>query len=154
MTMVSKTYTVKRDNRTNQVSLDSLEYMDVAHMFAAAYGMPKNPNRTRLPDNWITDEDMSVKWNRDQVTLDHKKWDEEAKRLREKRNKKIQEAKEATLDYIQFNVGHNICRETAEDIYNKAYEDGHAYGYSEVMIHVAELCPFVADILEREVVAK
>lgn len=39
------------------------------------------PDFTRLSNNFITDEDKSVKWNREQVEKNHTDYDKEVSRL-------------------------------------------------------------------------
>lgn len=36
-------------------------------------------------------------------------------------------------------------KDSSRKIYQKAYEDGHAYGYAEVYNHMVDLCDFIND---------
>ena len=45
------------------------------------------PDFTRLSNNFITDEDKSVKWNREQVEKNHTDYDKEVSRLNTEKNK-------------------------------------------------------------------
>ena len=45
------------------------------------------PDFTRLSNNFITDEDKSVKWNREQIEKNHTDYDKEVSRLNTEKNK-------------------------------------------------------------------
>lgn len=45
------------------------------------------PDFTRLSNNFITDEDKSVKWNREQVEKNHTDYDKEVSRLNTEKTK-------------------------------------------------------------------
>lgn len=46
------------------------------------------PNCERLPEDYITDENESVIWNREQVELNHEQYDEEKVTLETNKEKK------------------------------------------------------------------
>lgn len=49
--------------------------------------MSCKPTFTRFPNNFITDENKSVKWNREQVVKNHNTYDKEVARLNTEKNK-------------------------------------------------------------------
>lgn len=49
--------------------------------------MSCKPAFARFPNNFITDEDKSVKWNREQVAKNHDTYDKEVARLNTEKNK-------------------------------------------------------------------
>ena len=49
--------------------------------------MSCNPTFARFPNNFITDENKSVKWNREQVVKNHNTYDKEVARLNTEKNK-------------------------------------------------------------------
>ena len=55
---------------------------EIKQKMAFFQAMSCEPEMRRLPDGFITDEEESVKWNREQVEKNHQEYDEEAKRLK------------------------------------------------------------------------
>lgn len=49
--------------------------------------MSCKPNFTKLSKGWITDENQSVKWNREQVELNNQNYQKAVKELNIKKNK-------------------------------------------------------------------
>lgn len=49
--------------------------------------MSCKPTFARFPNNFITDENKSVKWNREQVVKNHNTYDKEVARLNTEKNK-------------------------------------------------------------------
>ena len=98
------------------------------------------PDFTRLSNNFITDEDKSVKWNREQVEENHKQYDDAVKELNTKKNKCCNEAEENIYKVIQDTVGHHISKEAAKSVW---YEADHDMG------RLQNLCDFLYDFLEE-----
>lgn len=55
--------------------------------YEKACRMSCKPDFQRLPKDYITDEDKSVKWNREQVEENHDTYDKEVARLNTEKNK-------------------------------------------------------------------
>lgn len=85
----------------------------------------------KVPGNHIFDEDQSVKWNREQVELNNKKYQSEVARLNTEKNKARDSVYNLIIEKIQYEVGHRLSRKKAEAIWNRAYEDGHSFGFYE-----------------------
>lgn len=83
----------------------------------------------KVPGNHIFDEDQSVKWNREQVELNNKKYQSEVARLNTEKNKARDSVYNLIIEKIQYEVGHRLSRKKAEAIWNRAYEDGHSFGF-------------------------
>ena len=86
----------------------------------------------KVPGNHIFDEDQSVKWNREQVELNNKKYQSEVARLNTEKNKARDSVYNLIIEKIQYEVGHRLSRKKAEAIWNRAYEDGHSFGFYEI----------------------
>lgn len=108
--------------------------------YEKACRMSCKPDFQRLPKDYITDEDKSVKWNREQVEENHKQYDEAVKELNTKKNKCCNEAEENIYKVIQKTVGHHISKEAAKSVW---YEADHDMG------RLQNLCDFLYDFLEE-----
>ena len=60
----------------------------------------------KVPGNHIFDEDQSVKWNREQVELNNKKYQSEVARLNTEKNKARDSVYNLIIEKIQYEVGH------------------------------------------------
>lgn len=102
----------------------------------------------KVPENYVFDEDQSVKWNKEQVAINNRKYKEEAARLNTLKNKARDSVYEDIYKYIQEEVGHDLSRDKASAIWGYAYEKGHAYGISEIKIYLDEIIEVVKKVLE------
>lgn len=75
----------------------------------------------RLASDAIIDEDMPVKWNREQVAKSREAYDEEVKRLNRQRNDNRERIKNEVADILQEE--NNFTREQAIMIWDKAREN-------------------------------
>ena len=93
-----------------------------------AYRTSYTPDPNKFPrpkDGAVLNEEMSVRWNREEVKRLQEKYDSERKRLKEERNKKIRNAEQDIYCYISQETGLN--KEKAEKLWNFAYNNHHAY---------------------------
>lgn len=102
----------------------------------------------KVPENYVFDEDQSVKWNKEQVEINNRKYKEEVARLNTLKNKARDSVYEDIYKYIQGEVGHNLPRDKASAIWGYAYEQGHAYGISEIKIYLDEIIEVVKKVFE------
>lgn len=107
-------------------------------------------NLRKVPQNFIFDEEQSVKWNKEQVVVNNESYQAEVARLNTLKNKRRDEIYEDIYYTIQCEVGHNLSREKATLLWNYAWERGHAYGIREVCCYLEELID-LADKLLSEV---
>lgn len=112
--------------------------------------MSCKPNFTKLPKGWITDENQSVKWNREQVELNNQNYQKAVKELNAKKNKARDAVYEDIYKKIQDEVGHDISRQSAIKIWNYAYEKGHAYGWIDIKNCLDDIVDLVSDILDEQ----
>lgn len=72
--------------------------------------MSCEPNFTKLPNVWITDENQSVKWNREQVELNNQNYRKAVSELNTKKNKMRDTVLNDIYERIQYQVGHNLSK--------------------------------------------
>lgn len=106
-------------------------------------------NIRKVPQNFIFDEDQSVKWNKEQVIANNNAYSEEVARLNTLKNKRRDSIYEDIYFTIQCEVGHNLSREKAILIWNYAWERGPAYGIREVCCYLEELIDLVDKLLDE-----
>lgn len=104
----------------------------------------------KVPGNHIFDEDQSVKWNREQVELNNKKYQSEVARLNTEKNKARDSVYNLIIEKIQYEVGHRLSRKKAEAIWNRAYEDGHSFGFYEIRCRLSDLIDLAITLLGGE----
>lgn len=112
--------------------------------------MSCRPNFSKLPKGWITDENQTVKWNREQVELNNQNYEKVFKELNAKKNKARDNVYEDIYKKIQDEVGHDISRESAIKIWNYAYAEGHSCGWDNVKVHLDEIIDLVSEVLYEQ----
>lgn len=110
--------------------------------------LPKYPDRETiriLPDDYVFDENQSVKWNKDKV----KEHNETIRKVEEDYNYKLGKVNETFQHWVQQAIQNEIhvSEAVALIIFNRAWEDGHANGYHEVVHYAEEYCEFIKKIL-------
>lgn len=127
-----------------------MEWSEIQSEFDRVNGMPCKPTGLqKYKAGHIFDENMSVKWNRDKLEEENKKYGDEIVRLNIERNKGFSAAYELAYQKIQDDVGHDLSRTAAEKIFNYAYDDKHAYGFHEVRWELERLIELVSKILDE-----
>lgn len=107
------------------------------------------PEFSKVKENHIFDEDKSVRWNREQVVINNKLYDDEVKRLNTEKNKVRDKLTNEIYDAIVEYVGKkHINREKATKIWGYAYDKGHSYGYNEVLTYLYEIADLICDMFE------
>ena len=100
------------------------------------------PDMIRLANDYITDENKSVKWNRKQVEKNHKEYDKQVALLEKKKNKEKLKTMHNIYNYISTKAGVHLSNQTAEKIWQQHRESGH--------LMLSPLCEFVGDIILSE----
>lgn len=118
--------------------------------FRSMNAMSCKPNFTRLPKDWITDENQSVKWNREQVELNNQNYQKAVAELNTKKNKARDEIMEDIYIKIEDEVGHGISRNSAIKIWNYAYAEGHSSGWMNIKVYLEEIIDLISDILGEQ----
>lgn len=128
-----------------------MDWNEIQNEFDRAYGMSCKPSGLqKYKAGHIFDENMSVKWNRDKLEEENKKFQDEVGRLNTAKNKALLAVHELVYQKIQDDVGHNLSRTVAEKIFNYAYDDKHAYGFHEVRWELERLVELVSEILAEQ----
>lgn len=104
----------------------------------------------KYKEGHIFDENMSVKWNRDKLEEENKKYQDEVARLNTAKNKGYLAANELVYQKIQEEVGHGLSATAAKKIFSYAYENHHAFGFCEVCWELERLVELVAEILDEQ----
>ena len=91
--------------------------------------IPKAGRKYR--DDYVFDEDKSVKWNREQVRKHNGEFDTERTHLRAARDEKIKSAKKMAVQYICEELVECPNDEYAQIVFEKAYERGLDRGGAE-----------------------
>lgn len=84
----------------------------------------------RLPSNYIKDEEKSVKWNREFVEANNKKYLETVSNLQRERSLAMNEVQKKIEKYIMDTA--DVSKKAAKYIFDFAYSDGHSGGIYEV----------------------
>ena len=111
--------------------------------------VPTNIHKVRA--DHVFDKDKSVRWDREQVEDNNRRYLEEVKRLNTEKNRRRDELHERIYKAIQDEVGYGLSRRKAMLLWNRAYEDGHSYGIREVVSNLDELMELAIQLLKPEV---
>lgn len=98
----------------------------------------------------IFDENMSVKWNRDKLEEENKKYRDEVARLNAEKSKELWTVHDLVYRKIQEEVGHGLSEHAAVAIFNYAYDSKHAYGFYAVRKELERLIELVSEILDEQ----
>lgn len=126
------------------------DWEEIEKAFDEMNRMSCKPNFEKLPNGWITDENQSVKWNREQVDLNNRNYKKAVAELNTKKNKARDDVLDDIYERIQYQVGYNLSLNSAIKIWNYAYENGHGYGMSEIKCYLDEIVDLVSDILDEQ----
>lgn len=125
-----------------------MSWEDIQNEFDIMNRMSCHPvGLQKVPGNHIFDEDQSVKWNREQVELNNKKYQSEVARLNTEKNKARDNVLELIYDKIQYEVGHRISRKKAQAIWSYAYEKGHAFGFTSIQSELSDIIDLAITLL-------
>lgn len=108
---------------------------ELRDMYKEAFAMSTISKIKHLPDGYITDENKSVKWNREQVELSKTVYKEDVERLKNLKLMAIQKAKQAYVDniieFMQIGNCKPLSREGAEKLLEKVieYSDNDPYQF-------------------------
>lgn len=98
----------------------------------------------------IFDENMPVKWNREKLEEENKKYNDEVARLNTEKNKGFCRVNDLVYQKIREEVGHGLSEHAAAVIFNYVYESKHAYGFYAVRQELESLIELVSEILKEQ----
>lgn len=126
----------------------NMTWEDIQNEFDIMNRMSCRPvGLSKVPGNHIFDEDRSVKWNREQVELNNKKYQSEVVRLNIEKNKVRDSIYNLIIEKIQYEVGHKLSRKKAEAIWNFAYDEWHSFGFYEIRCRLSDLIDLAVILL-------
>ena len=105
------------------------------------------PKFKKLKSDYITDENKSVKWNREQVELNNAKYNQIVKELNTKKNKERDRIYKDIILKIRQEVGFNLDEKSASMIWEYAYSHGHFDGFSSILSWLNEIIDLVHNLL-------
>jgi hypothetical protein len=114
-----------------------------------AYGLSTKPDPNKFPkyrEGTVLDENMSVKWNKEQVAEANRKREEEVSRLQRVRSNAINETEKEIIKAIAEDVG--VDEYKAKYIFKKAWSDGHSAGIYEVFTYIYDYIDFALEMLK------
>lgn len=118
-----------------------IEYQKVCEMSF------KPTNIVKVSPGHIFDENKSVKWNKEQVEINNKKYYNEVERLCLEYTKSNDSVLEDIYTAIQEEMSCGISRKQAVHIWVYAYNMGHSGGVNEIFIQLENLMDFIETIL-------
>lgn len=109
--------------------------------------MPTRPSSDfrKVKDGDIIDEDMSVKWNREEVKKLQEEYRAETLRLRREQNAAFTSVLDDIYGLISEDTG--LSKEKAKIVWDFVYEKYHAYG--EMFQQIDEYIVLINNILEK-----
>ena len=116
--------------------------------FEQLNAMSCRPDFRKLPKGYITDEDKSVKWNREQIEKNNAAYDAKVIELNQKKNAAREDLYERIYKEIQDEL--KCTRKTASLIWHHAYEEGHSNGAYGVYTKLEEMMDIIGDIMDAE----
>lgn len=87
-------------------------------------------------DNWVFDENKTVKWNREKLETENAKIKAYNENLRNNRTTGVEGFRKDLQEVISNELGFN--QEQARVIYRHAWEEGHSSGFSEVISYALD----------------
>ena len=136
-------------------SPEKMKYEDIIEKINNGdYDIKNTLNKKQYPENYVFDENKSVKWNKEEVVRQN----EEIKKAIKSKFDGQNQFKRDVIQYIlehQLLSGSKLNENQAEKIYRKGWEDGHlkriatsiSSGYHSVMIEIEDLINFIGDII-------
>ena len=124
--------------------------------------MPSIPDKEKFAkykEDYVFDEDKSVKWNREEVERKNKEYKEERKRLIKEHKEEFDLAKDTVISLIADElktilpgakeelIHPDNLKKKADLIFAKAFYKYRSYGIHEVLVEIEELVDFISDFM-------
>ena len=131
----------------NNIGNNIKTWEQIKDEFEAMNQMSCVPRFKKLKSDYITDENKSVKWNREQIELNHAKYNQVVKELNTKKNKERDRIYKDIILKIRQEVGFNLDEKSASMIWEYAYSQGHSDGFSSILSWLNEIINLVHNLL-------
>ena len=125
------------------------KYSEVIEKFEKAYNLPVRPTQHSYHENYIFDEEQSVKWNREEVIRRNEELHKEKETLQTKRYKAIRDAE---LDIIKYlcELYPTIDEKIVKKLYNKIYDESFRDRFDYNIQYVIDECEEFLSIFSEE----
>lgn len=107
-------------------------------------------NISKMRTGTIINEDQSVRWNREEVERNNLEYADAVADLNRAKNKYRDSICEDIYYAIQCEVSNGLTRIQALRLWNMAYENGHAFGWNDIMGHLESLMRLAKLLLEKD----
>lgn len=118
---------------------------EISTQMDALYAERRKNQTKHYPATHVFDENKSVRWNMDEVDRKNREIDEQNRLFNNQISTLEREIDSAILEYIRNEFAFN--EKVAQIVFDKAYEEGHANGFEEVLCQANEYGYFVQRIL-------
>lgn len=124
------------------------EREELIDMLEAVYSMSTTPEIKPLKDGYITDENMSVKWNREKVEESKRLYKEKLELLRNSKSAEMKKAEYEILAYIKDSLDKEYSFDKLKKLYAIAYSRGHSDGAYSILDEIDDLTDFLNEMNE------
>lgn len=125
------------------------KYSEVIEKFERAYNLPTSPTQHSYHENYIFDEEQSVKWNKEEVVRRNAEIREERNTLQTKRYKAINDAEVEIIEYLCKNYP-TLNKDIVKKVYNKIYNDSFRDRFEYNIQYVIDECEEFLSIFAEE----
>ena len=126
------------------------DWQEIQRMYDEMQKMSCKPSFLRVPGDYVFDENRSVKWNREQVAENHRKYDQEVARLNTQRNKRRDEILEEIYKRIQAEVGSGFSRESAKAVWLYACKEWSSCNIRDILCYLQRLLELLRTITGKK----
>lgn len=109
--------------------------------------MSCKPSFKKVPNDYVFNENRSVKWNKEQVEQNHLQYENEVKRLNTAKNKTRDEIYNKIYKLIQKEIGEGISLEQAQKIWS--FVDDYSKSNNQRIIMLAQMIELCRDIRQK-----
>lgn len=125
------------------------KYSEVIEKFERAYNLPTRPTQHSYHENYIFDEEQSVKWNREEVIRRNEALHKEKETLQTARYKAVNDAELDILKYL-CELYPTINKNIIKKLYNKIYNDSFRDRFDYHIQYVIDECEEFLNIFSEE----
>ena len=115
------------------------EWEEIQDDFYRMNQMSCKPSLKKVPNGYISNEDRSVKWNREQVEKNHKEYQAEVTKLNTEKNKERDVVYQDIYVRIRLEVGTNISDKTTRTVFDHAYDTVNGGGFNQIKRELEDL---------------
>ena len=108
------------------------------------YSCKDKPTRTKLPETYIFDDNLTVKENRRMVIENNNALEQEKKNIRKKQMELHNMFYDDIINYLRYGCGFTL--KVSERIYNKVYSEHHSF-MNDFFMYLDDTADFVREIL-------